>query len=93
MTSDDRLVIEVIRSSDQHDAKDRAHVNAGGVLCAQCGMRLEHGATICRHHYDDPALSRWAKNNQMMCDLFHRGIEPRRLEPTERYYDTAWSVV
>ncbi len=52
-------------------------------FCASCGLQLVSDAGLCEHHhriYGDG----WALSNRIMCDFFHRGIEPQRLPPKER---------
>lgn len=53
-------------------------------LCASCGLTTLSGdVALCPHHHavygDD-----WAIMNRIMCDFFHRGIEPPRLPKEDR---------
>lgn len=55
-------------------------------LCASCGLILSGTAQLCPHHHlvngDD-----WFITNRIMCNFFHRGIEPPRLNAAERDID------
>lgn len=53
--------------------------------CAACGLVLPgaHGELLCVHHtcvYGEE----WAIANRLMCDFFHRHIEPARLPAAQR---------
>ncbi len=52
-------------------------------ICASCGLNLSGDAGLCSHHHlvygDD-----WALSNKIMCDFFHRGKIPRRLDRVNR---------
>ena len=51
--------------------------------CPMCGQPLPGGGPLCsQHHPVGPDA--WAVTNRIMCDFFHRGIEPRRLDAHER---------
>lgn len=58
--------------------------------CAFCGLQLSSDAALCPHHHliygDD-----WAATNRIMCDWFHRHIEPTRLHPINRD-DSFWQA-
>lgn len=63
-------------------------------VCSLCGLSVmrsvEDGAPgICDHHsayfVDD-----WATANRIVCDLLHRGVEPKRLTEQERA-DEFWA--
>jgi len=41
---------------------------------------------LCPHH-DPAAPTGWARENRILCDLLHRGVEPRRLSCAERLDD------
>jgi len=58
-------------------------------VCASCGITNAYDGNLCSHHqhvYGDD----WAVANRIICDLLHRGIEPRRLAATERD-DDLWA--
>ena len=65
------------------EERDRQHVQAGGTLCASCGLQLRE-AGLCPHHAfvngDD-----WAEGNRIVCDFVHRGVVPGRLAEGERF--------
>lgn len=46
-------------------------------LCPICGWEV-HSAAMCEYRDE------WPQVNRIMCDLVHRGIEPRRLAPEHR---------
>lgn len=46
--------------------------------CIRCGAYLGEGREICPMHLDSNG-EQWHINNKIMCDLFHRGIEPPRV--------------
>lgn len=51
------------------------------MICASCGNDTRDG--LCHFHVSGE--SDWPRVNRIMCDLFHRGVEPRRLSETERF--------
>jgi hypothetical protein len=55
-------------------------------LCAACGLQLTGDGALCPHHHcvygDD-----WAAANRIMCDFFHRGKVPPRLNRSDREDD------
>jgi hypothetical protein len=59
-------------------------------LCASCGLPLTGDTALCPHHHcvfgED-----WAAGNRLMCDFFHRGKIPARLDPNERK-DDFWAL-
>lgn len=57
-------------------------------LCASCGSELADGSSLCRHHQLS-GEDRWAEGNRILCDLLHRGKEPRRLARDDREDEVA----
>lgn len=53
-------------------------------FCAMCGSELQDGSRLCRHHYLS-GEDKWAEVNRILCDLLHRGKEPKRLEKEDRW--------
>ena len=54
-------------------------------LCASCGLEVTGNSGLCPHHHticDD-----WAASNRAMCNFFHRGIVPTRLDKDKREDD------
>jgi hypothetical protein len=49
-------------------------------LCPACGIDIT--APICPHHH--AIYDNWAEFNRIMCDFFHRGAIPQRLDAEER---------
>ena len=46
------------------------------MLCTACGVEiLYQELALCRHHAM-AADVRWATQNKIMCDYFHRGVAP-----------------
>jgi hypothetical protein len=54
--------------------------------CPLCGQQLAGNATLCARHAGLAAES-WAASNRIMCDFFHRGIAPPRVDTAERIAD------
>jgi len=52
-------------------------------LCAFCGVQLSGRESFC-HHHEQLVERGWAAVNRVMCDLFHRGIDPPRLNVADR---------
>ena len=48
-------------------------------LCALCGFALSDDSALCTHHHRAGDDDRWAEGNRILCDLLHRGKDPRRL--------------
>jgi hypothetical protein len=57
-------------------------------LCAVCGQRLSESTDLCPQHTGGLAGG-WAAGNRIMCDFFHRGIDPPRLSAADRADDLA----
>lgn len=58
------------------------------MACSLCRADVLDGSGLCPHHIRMREAS-WAEANRIMCDLIHRGKEPRRLPPRDRE-DSAW---
>ena len=52
-------------------------------LCTACGLSREDGRELCAQH-DYSVADDWATGNRILCDWFHRGIVPTRLDPALR---------
>lgn len=52
------------------------------IRCTSCGLQLSAGEALCPSHHslygDD-----WASANRIMCNFFHRGIVPPRLQESD----------
>jgi hypothetical protein len=75
---------ETVRTIDEHESRERTYrATLGYSLCNECGATLTMVVGICPHHHlsegDD-----WSRTNRIMCSLFHRGIEPPRLDERDR---------
>ena len=53
-------------------------------LCTYCGVQVSGPERLCTHHHDVSGDD-WAAVNRLMCDLFHRGRAPNRLEAADRH--------
>jgi hypothetical protein len=60
-------------------------------LCVSCGLEQGDQSELCHHHLAGQS-SRWAASNRIMCDFFHRGKVPPRLNTGERA-DEFWAVM
>jgi hypothetical protein len=57
-------------------------------MCPVCGQQLSGSAGLCPQHTGG-SVSGWAAGNRIMCDFFHRGITPPRLNAVDRVDDFA----
>jgi hypothetical protein len=53
------------------------------MACSLCRADIQDGAGLCPHHVSAREAG-WAEANRIMCDLIHRGREPRRRPPGDR---------
>ena len=52
-------------------------------LCSLCGLTFAGDSGLCSHHPTDRPQD-WGLVNRIMCDFFHRGVEPTQLEPPKQ---------
>ena len=52
------------------------------LLCPKCLMSIQESNPLCNYH--QIASDGWCKTNIIMCNMLHRGIEPKRLFKIER---------
>jgi hypothetical protein len=57
-------------------------------VCPVCNQQLSENTVLCPQHTGGP-VSGWAAGNRIMCDFFHRGIPPPRLNVVDRVDDFA----
>jgi hypothetical protein len=58
------------------------------LLCPVCCQPVPENTAFCALHVG-PLGGGWAASNRIMCDFFHRGVTPPRLEAPDRVDDFA----
>ena len=58
-------------------------------ICFRCGVMLENDDNLCAYHVKSEDTD-WHIANKIMCDYFHRKIEPKRLNEKERVDESYW---
>lgn len=59
------------------------HTRAGiAVMCPTCGAETWGTRELCEHHLSPDTLE--CMGNRILCDLIHRGVEPKRLSAEDR---------
>lgn len=52
------------------------------MMCPTCGAETWGTRELCEHHLSPDTLE--CMGNRILCDLIHRGVEPKRLSAEDR---------